>query len=570
MSDTLNFKDINGFIRRRKIIFLWMFIAIFIIGAYIAYILPAIYRSQATILIVEQQIPEKFVLSVSSYVERRIEEATQKVLSRSNLLDINDKFNPYSYYNDILTEGDIVRRMRKDIEIEIVNVPVVNLRSGKSMLSAISFNISYKGRNPATVRDITNVLSKRYIKEDLKKLSNEALATINFFQQEIEGIKTHISDKEKDISNFKLAHMGELPEQNRSNFHMVRQLERELQTNNTQLRILEEKKINIQSQLSMVEPLTPIVINGEKVGLNPAERLKRLHLELSSLQASLSNKHPDIKKLKNEIAKLEGQVGKSDDSTSKIKRLNEIKGKLSTEKTIKGSKHPDVKKLEKEVDILSKEVNTLITKEATIAITKENPDNPFYINLQAQLTNIDSEIKALLRDKSRLVLELAEYNEKIQRAPLIEKKYNELTRDYEALKHKYMDINNKLLEAGTSYEMHKSQRGERFQIKEPAFLPAKPYQPNRIMILLLSFIIAAGIGFGFAALREGIDNSIKATNQATNITGVPVLSVIPLLESGFEKSFRNLKIIILFISSILLIGIAMYYANRYFGTSAVL
>ena len=119
MSDTLNFKDINGFIRRRKIIFLWLFIVIFIIGAYIAYILPAIYRSQATILIVEQQIPEEFVLSVSSYVERRIEEATQKVLSRSNLLDINDKFNPYSYHNGILTETDIVRKMRKDIEIEL-------------------------------------------------------------------------------------------------------------------------------------------------------------------------------------------------------------------------------------------------------------------------------------------------------------------------------------------------------------------------------------------------------------------------------------------------------------------
>ncbi len=106
------------------------------------------------------------------------------------MLDINDKFKPYSYYNGILTETDIVRRMRKDTEIEIVNVPVVNQRSGKSMLSALSFNISYKGRNPTEVMDITNVLSKRYIAEDQKKQSNEALEIINFFRKEIEDLKT--------------------------------------------------------------------------------------------------------------------------------------------------------------------------------------------------------------------------------------------------------------------------------------------------------------------------------------------------------------------------------------------
>ena len=81
--------------------------------------------------------------------------------------------------------------------------------------------------------------------------------------------------------------------------------------------------------MTNIEPLTPIVIDGEDLAINPAQRLKRLRLELASMQSVYSEKHPNIKKKKREIAKLEKEVKASDDSVEKIKKLRQLEIKLA-------------------------------------------------------------------------------------------------------------------------------------------------------------------------------------------------------------------------------------------------
>ena len=77
-----------------------------------------------------------------------------------------------------------------------------------------------------------------------------------------------------------------------------------------QIRSLQERLIYLQGQISDVDPLRPIVTEDGKTIMNPNERLKYLRLELITLQSTLSEKHPDIKKLKREIKELEAQTGR--------------------------------------------------------------------------------------------------------------------------------------------------------------------------------------------------------------------------------------------------------------------
>lgn len=236
--------------------------------------------------------------------------------------------------------------------------------------------------------------------------------------------------------------------------------------------------------------------------MNPAERLKGLRLKLLSLQSTLSEKHPDIKNLKREIEELEAQVGESDDAVLKIKRLNESENQLAVLRSRLGAKHPDVIRLTKEVETLSQEVDELSTEKARLDVGENKPDNPAYINLMTQIVSTQLEIKGLIQDRQKIKQKLDEYRSKIEATPIVEKEYNELTRDYENAKRKYNEIMNRLQEATVSQGMEESQRGERFTITEPAYLPEKPYKPNRIAIILLGFVLAFGTSIGFSAIRK--------------------------------------------------------------------
>ena len=290
---------------------------------------------------------------------------------------------------------------------------------------------------------------------------------------------------------------------------IIERLERNLDQINTRLRTLEERKISLQGQLVEVDPLKPIIIDGERIAMNPKERLKRLHLELISLQSTLSEKHPDVKKLKREISELEAQIGKFDNSVDKIKRLNELKFQLAELQGKYGPQHPDVIKVTNEVNALSIEVDRIIAGEEIQKISVEKPDNPVYISLSTQISACDAEIKSLIEEKNNKINDIEKYQKKIENGPNVEKEYNELKRDYENAKRKYDETYSKVMQARVSQELEESDQSEHFILKSPAFLPEKPYKPNRGAIILISMLVAMVLGITLALTKESFDNTIK-------------------------------------------------------------
>ena len=324
-----------------------------------------------------------------------------------------------------------------------------------------------------------------------------------------------------------------------------------------QVRSLQERLVYLQGQISDVDPLNPIMTEDGKVIMNPTERLKYLRLELITLQSSLSEKHPDIKKLKREIKELEIQTGDTDDSVEKIRRLNDLQGQLAALKGKLGSKHPDVVKLAKEVDLLSQEVDNLQTEKVTTEVSEEQPDNPAYINLKTQITSTEMEIKSYAQQKKEIGEKIGAYQAMIEKAPLVEKTYNELMQDYENARFKYNEVMNKLMEAKIAQGMEESQQGERFTIIDPAQLPEKPFKPNRIAIILIGFVLAMGAGVGIAAIQEATDASVKTAEDLTGITGVPVFSTISLIETEEELKAKRKKRLVLLGSAVAAVILAL-------------
>ena len=387
-------------------------------------------------------------------------------------------------------------------------------------------------------------------------------ARLAFLEQELNNVKTRIDTLENNLSRFKQAHAGELPDNKVLNIQAITRMDRDLDQINTQLRSLKERKIYLKGQLAVVEPFDKLDEEDDLM-LQRRMHLEARRLELIGLQTTLSEKHPDIKRLKSEIRELEAQVGQEENPAARARAIDAMQKELAELKGRLGPKHPDVLSLSKKVAALREEMDKSEAERPGAEDVRETSDNPAYINLMTQIATTDMELKSLMEEKQGLKKRVDVYQKRLEKGPAVEKEYLNLTRNHENAKEIYNDISQKLMEARLAQGMEEAQKGERFTITDPAQLPERPYKPNRKAIILIGFVLALGAGVGVGAIGESLDSSVKTSDELRRLTGAPVFSVIPLMETDRERRIRWLKRGIWFVIVLVAIGMALALVDRY-------
>ena len=129
--ETKDLRDYFTAFRCRKKQVLTTVVILFLISMVVAAMLPSVYRSTATILIEQQEMPPDLVRStISSYADQRIQVISQQVMTRANLMQIVDKYKLYIGYRRTHTNEETLERLRKDIKLDIVKADVIDQRSG--------------------------------------------------------------------------------------------------------------------------------------------------------------------------------------------------------------------------------------------------------------------------------------------------------------------------------------------------------------------------------------------------------------------------------------------------------
>lgn len=102
-------------------------LVIFVIAAAVAMLIPAVYRSEAKILIEQQQIPQDLVRStVTSYADQRVQNISQRVMTTENLGKIIEKYDMYPEQRKETALSEIVAKMREDVKLQMVSADVVD------------------------------------------------------------------------------------------------------------------------------------------------------------------------------------------------------------------------------------------------------------------------------------------------------------------------------------------------------------------------------------------------------------------------------------------------------------
>ena len=190
-------------------------------------------------------------------------------------------------------------------------------------------------------------------------------------------------------------------------------------------------------------------------------------------------------------------------------------------------------------------LETLRAKQAEIKIqaadlsTQFGPSYPKLTQLNNQLKEIDSQIQAEMKKIASKVR--GQYTTALQRENMLhdafEKqkqeanklnesaiKYNMLKRDVDTYRALYEGILQKLKEAGVSAGL----KSNNFRIVDRATPPTGPIEPNIPRNLMFAVVLGLASGVGLAFLLEGLDNTVRTTEQAQMISGLASLGMIPL------------------------------------------
>jgi polysaccharide biosynthesis transport protein len=495
-------------------------------------LLPSIYESSSTILIEEQQIPQDFVRStVTGFADQRIQSLTQQILSRVKLWEIINQFNLYPDLRDKLAREEIIEQMRDDINLETISAEIADKKGGRrptqTTAVTIAFSIAYRGKRPDMVHKVAGTLASLYLEQNLKTREAQAQSTTQFLEAELKQLQERIKGLGEKITVFKGQHEGLLPEQQDFNRQQAARLEIDLKQLDATIRSAEDRRFYIEGQLASVKPDTPLIsATGERV-MAPADRLKTLEVSLADLQSKFSEDHPEVRKVRREIAELRKMVGQTSGSAAiRRQKLTQLTADLAEKQGKYSGQHPEVKKLKNEIARLESAPETPRPARAV-----SEPENPAYISLTTQIKAAENDVVSLRTQQASLKDKLQIYRQRLENAPKVEQEYLALTRDYQNASAKHQEVMNKILEARISEGMEEGQKGEKFTLIDPASFPEKPVSPQRWLILLAGVIMSLGVGVGAVALAEHLDHSVKDSRTLARLTGLPVLGSIVRIQT---------------------------------------
>jgi polysaccharide chain length determinant protein (PEP-CTERM system associated) len=510
----------------------WFIVLPLVVGTALALVagryLPKKYRSETLIMVVPQRIPQSYVKAGGTEnIEDRLATLQDQILSRSRLEKIILDLNLYQSLRQKLPMEDVVQRMRTDITI------TTNITKDDNSESA-SFKIAYVGEDPGTVQQATERLASLFIEENLRDRENIAESTTQFLESQLEDARQRLESQEKKLEAYRQRYSGELPTQEASAMQAVQTLQMQLQTLGDATDRARERRILLERQIADLElpdaaPAVPPAAEtaGIPVVLTTAQQLEAARARLQVLLTHDTPDHPDVRTLQRIIRDLEAKQQTETKSAGTGAAAGQQKIVTPAE-ALKESRRRDLK---------------------------------------AQLDAVDQELLDKQQQDKRLRQEIADYQGKLAAMPSRETDLVALTRDYTTVQKTYQDLLAKREESKLAANLEHRSIGEQFRVLDPAQRPAKPFSPNKLIVIGAGAAGGLAIGLLFIGFLEYRASGFGSEAEMIRLCQLPVLAVIPEMTSDDERKARRLRLVLANVACVVVVlaftAVAVFAVKRF-------
>jgi len=481
--------------RRRTLAFV-VFATVMASAISFAIYLPNLYQASALVL-VERQVSEAVVKpSASGELESRLQIIKQEILSRSRLTELVERFNLYPNLRRRGGLEAVLDQSRRDIQVDLTGPEQVNGRT-----KTVAFRLSYTGEARETVADVTNAIAAFYVAQNDRMRSEEATRTAEFLKGQLIEAKKQLAHHEDNVRSFTSRHVGELPQQTGVNLATLTRLNDQLRLNGEQqLHILEQRERLLEGFLVEQSALTssvtaPTTFVGDPLELE--KRFERLKDELQQAETRSTAKHPDVIRLKEQVAAVERELAE--------REAAQQRAAASTEKP-------------------------------------PEPSRDLPPMRRRALENLDGELARLKKTEADVRTAIAAFERRLEGMPELQQEFMLLSRDHQASKDLYDSLLKRYDEAQMVESVEVDRQGERFRILEPAVPAEGPAAPNRARLLILGLLLAFAAAGATALIAEQMDTSFHAVDDIRAFTNVPVLAAIPRIGHAGGTRYARLAL----------------------------
>ncbi len=497
--------------------------------------LPPVYKAEALIVVDSQKIPDRYVAAtVSTEIQDRIATIGQQIMSSSQLKKIIDDFGLYKEERKTLFQEEILDLMRKDVTVVLEKGWIGN-RPG-------AFRVGYQGPDPSTVAQVANRLANLYIEENLRVREVQAEGTSEFMDTQLAEAKKRLDELEAAVSQYKLKHNGELPQQESAISSELTREDLALQANRDATRRAEESRKILRDTLDFAEATLsaleqsqpqPQPVNGS-AGTSPmagttatspqpaSQFAKRSDMFSARLQAmhdaGYADGHPDVKAVKQQLAAALAEEAK------------DAQDQAAAAKKQAGSRVPPTSPSGQAVAAVR--TPALTERERGLAQARER-----VATLKTEIAALSQEIHDHEADLPKILEKISLLQTRLGSLPVREQEMSGLTRDYEISKANYKNLLDKKLSAEMATDMERRQKSERFTLLDPARVPERPAKPNRPLFAgigsLAALALGGLLGFGLEMRRNCILGEWELPK------GVVVLGRVPVIEGWSGSAPAN-------------------------------
>ncbi|MGY8794665.1 MAG: hypothetical protein ACKVJN_05980 [Woeseiales bacterium] len=501
-------QDAMVFLRRRKWLFFFVAVPVMLGATLLAFRLPAVYQSEAKVLIEQPAIPANIVAStIDSYVDERIQAVSQRVLAADNISRIIKEFDLYPQLRGGGVTQTVIEQFRADTELQNIAAEIFDARRGRMDGSTYAFVVGFRHSEPEITQQVTGNLVELYLAENIE---------------------------------YKAQYSGALPERAQLNAQLLDRTERDLSEVENQIRQMTSEDNILRFELQNISRYATMTSDLGAPVLGAQERLDALQLEYMRLTSTYGPEHPDVARTKREMNAILG--GESVQTAEGVKtRL--MAARLERDQLLDrySSEHPDVRRADSNIEMLEIQRDVFASLPSAANDSISAPNNPPYVQKQFEIDSVFARLSAAQGEQSVLVARRAELEGNIAIAPRVEREWLELNRGYESSRDEYEEINTRISEAKMSQRLETQNKGERFTLLERASLPNQPIEPNRFTIIFLGVVLAIGAAIGIAALVDGLDYTVRSSRDLEVMFGATPLVAIPFVETAHDRRVRFIK-----------------------------
>ncbi len=544
--NTKTLADYLDLIKRRKYYLVVTWLLVSVTSVIVAYNLPKIYRSTATILI-ETPIPTKFVEStVSQFAQEQIQSIYQRVMTTDNVLAIIEAHGLYKNTKEDLknikqesTKFEQAELFRNNTEVKLAKSSLAPQTNSEA--AEIAFDISFSDKEAIKAQEIAAKLTALFIEQNDKARTQHAAKATDFLMEESDKLSQELQEIDGKIAQYKQQNNFSLPEQVQGNLAAIDRTENELRDTDNQIRTIKERIAFLTAELARANEEQPTSLDS-KVPQNRDDALRILRAQYLKFSSIYSPAHPSVVRLKREIKALEpafeGQAAEQDI----IRQLGEATRELKVLEEMYADNHPDIAQRKKQIDKLEQQLKNTpprLQQEQETAIM--HTTNPAYFGVEEQYKSSQLELD-LLKEKQVFLKEKLEKMQAILlHAPQVEMAYTDLIRERDNAIKKYTQLKEKWLDAKLVQTLEQQLQGQTLTIIEQPVIPSHPEKAIRRKVAIGGFFMGIIAGLGVAFFVEFMEPGIRGYRAISHVTGLMPLVVVPYVESPSELEERLVK-----------------------------